>query len=134
MKGPPQPPKTQPPWHVFALELEDFGPPLQPASFLSRKHCAKKMRLCCVFCVIRYPNDPVKRHAHELFQCRVNRLLYCTMGHKLTKRSMAVFWRSGMFLTLDQKSNKALHELIELLSEKRVLVTNTDLKTQCWPL
>jgi len=134
VEGPPQPPKTQPPWHVFALELEDFGPPLQPASFLSRKHCAKKMRLCCVFCVIRYPNDPVKRHAHELFQCRVNRLLYCTMGHKLTKRSMAVFWRSGMFLTLDQKSNKDLHELIELLIEKRVLFTNTDLKTQCWPL
>ena len=92
------------------------------------------MRLCCVFCVIRYPNDPVKRHAHELFQCRVNRLLYCTMGHKLTKRSMAVFWRSGMFLTLDQKSNKDLHELIELLIEKWVLFTNTDLKTQCWPL
>ena len=44
VEGPPQPPKTQPPWHVFALELEDFGPPLQPASFLSRKH---------VLCVLR---------------------------------------------------------------------------------
>ena len=48
MEGPPQPPKTQPPWHVFALELEDFGPPLQPASFLSPKHCAKKC--VCVVC------------------------------------------------------------------------------------
>ena len=46
MEGPPQPPETQPPWHVFALELEDFGP--QPASFLSRKHCAKNAFVLCV--------------------------------------------------------------------------------------
>ena len=51
MEGPSQPPKTQPPWHVFALELEDFGPPLQPASFLSQKHCAKKNAF--VLCVLR---------------------------------------------------------------------------------
>ena len=44
-----------------------------------------------------------------------------------------MFWRSGMFLTLDQKSNKDLRELIELLIEKRVLFRNTDLETQCWP-
>ena len=108
----------------FALELEDFGPPLQPAYFLCLGNTVQKMGLCCVFCVKRYPYDPVKRHAYEL---------YCTMGHKLTKRTMAVFWRSGMFLTLDQKSNKDLHELTELLIEKRVLFTDTDLETQCWP-
>ena len=116
----------------FRTRVGGFGPPPQPASFLCLGNTVQKMRLCCVFCVIRYP-DPVKRHAYELFQCRVNRLLYCTMGHKLSKRSMAVFWRSGMFLTLDQKSNKDLRELIELLIEKRVLFRNTDLETQCWP-
>ena len=108
---------------------------MQPASLCSR-NTVQKMRLCCVFCVIRYPNYPVKRYAYELLECRVFRLLYCTVGYKLTKRSMAVFWSLGCFwhfLTLDQKSNKDLHELMELLIEKRVLFTDTDLETQCWP-
>ena len=48
VEGPPQPPKTQPPWHVFALEWGDFGPPLQPASFLCLGNTVQKMRLCCV--------------------------------------------------------------------------------------
>ena len=38
-----------------------------------------------------------------------------------------------MILTLDQKSNKDLRELIELLIEKRVLFRNADMETQCWP-
>ena len=69
---------------------------MQPASLCSR-NTVQKMRLCCVFCVIRYPNYPVKRYAYELLECRVFRLLYCTVGYKLTKRSMAVFWSLGCF-------------------------------------
>ena len=69
---------------------------MQPASLCSR-NTVQKMRLCCVFCVIRYPNYPVKRYAYELLECRVFRLLYCTVGYKLTKRSMAVFWGLGCF-------------------------------------
>ena len=56
MEGPPQPPKTQPPWHVFALELEDFGPPPQPASFLCLGNAVQKNAF--VLCVLR---DKVSR-------------------------------------------------------------------------
>ena len=65
MEGPPQPPKTQPPWHAFALELEDCGPPPQPASFLCLGNTVQKMRLCCVFCVIRYPDPAVPMQGEQ---------------------------------------------------------------------